>query len=97
MDDPKKSIKNRSLELKWAREQVRILKEKKVSEFREKWMTGKEVMMVLGISRRTLQKLRDRGALPFVRLFGKLFYKVKDVYAMLESRYQKRKKTYNNE
>lgn len=97
MEEPPKSIKNRSLELKWAREQVRILKEKKVSAFREKWMTGKEVMMVLGISRRTLQKLRDKGVLPFVRLFGKFYYKVKDVYAMLESRYQKQKKTKNNE
>lgn len=97
MDEPQKSIKNRSLELKWAREQVRILKQKQVDAFRQRWMTSKEVMMVLGISRRTLQKLRDKGALPFVRLFGKFFYKVKDVYVMLESRYNKPKKTRKNE
>lgn len=97
MEEPPKSIKNRSLELKWAREQVQILKRKQVDAFRQKWLTGKEVMMVLGVSRRTLQKLRDKGALPFVRLFGKFFYKVKDVYAMLESRYQKPKRQKKNE
>lgn len=92
MDDQQPSIKNRSLELKWAREQLKILKKKQVLSFREKWFDNQDVMMALRISRRTLQKLRDLGILPFARLEGKLFYKRGDLNSMLESRYSKQKK-----
>lgn len=97
MEEPPKSIKTRSLELKAAREQIKSLKKRQVLSFREKWFDGQDVMMALRISRRTLQKLRDKGLLPFVRLFGKFYYKVKDVYTMLESRYQEQKKQKKDE
>jgi hypothetical protein len=97
MDDPPKSFKNRSLELKWAREQIKSLSKKEVRSFREKWLDTSDVLMALRISRRTLQKLRTQGLLPFVRLAGKLFYKGKDLDTLLTSRYRKSKKTKNNE
>jgi len=97
MDDHPQSIKNRSLELKWAREQIKSLKRKQVQAFRAKWFDGQDALAALSISRRTLQKLRDEGILPFIRLQGKLFYKVKDLNSLLESRRSKHKKTKNNE
>lgn len=97
MDDQPKSMKNRSLELKWAREQLKSLRKKQVQSFRDKWFDGPDVLMALRISRRTLQKLRDRGILPFIRLQGKLFYKVKDLNSLLESKYAKQKKKKKND
>jgi len=92
MDDHNPSFKNHSLELKWAREQLKILKKKQVQSFREKWFDNQDVLMALRISRRTLQTLRDMGILPFARLQGKLFYKIKDLHSLLESRYAKHPK-----
>ena len=97
MDDPTPSIRNRSLELKWAREQLKILKKKQVLSFKEKWFDSADVLMALRISRRTLQKLRDQGILPFARLYGKLFYKAKDLDSILNSRYTKQKKSTTHE
>lgn len=97
MADQPPFFKNRSLELKWAREQLKILKKKQVLSFKEKWFDSSDVLMALRISRRTLQKLRDRGILPFVRLYGKLFYKAKDLDSILNSRYSKQKKSNSNE
>lgn len=97
MDDQSPSIKNRSLELKWAREQLKILKKKQVLSFKEKWFDTSDVLMALRISRGTLQKLRNQGILPFVRLYGKLFYKAKDLDALLNSRYKKQQKSSKDE
>lgn len=97
MDDPPKSSKIKSLELKRARDQIKILSKNHVHSFREKWFDTQDVLIALRISRRTLQKLRTQGLLPFVRLLGKLFYNAKDVNALLESRYHKQKKQKNNE
>lgn len=83
--------------MKWARVQLKILKKKQVLSFKEKWFDSSDVIMALRISRRTLQKLRDRGILPFVRLYGKLFYKAKDLDTLLNSRYTKQNKETRHE
>lgn len=92
MEDPPKQSKIKSLELKRARDQIRILSKNHIRSFREKWFDTQDVLIALRISRRTLQKLRTQGLLPFVRLLGKLFYNAKDVNALLENRYHKQKK-----
>lgn len=97
MEDSPNFNKSSSLELKRAREQIKSLSKKEVRSFREKWLDTSDVLFALRISRRTLQKLRTQGLLPFVRLAGKLFYKGKDLDALLTARYNKRKKQKKNE
>lgn len=56
------------------------------------WMDGQEVMLLLKISKRTLQSMRDNGTLPFSRINGKFYYKAEDIQLMLESNYSSSKK-----
>lgn len=51
------------------------------------WLDNQDVSMALHLSKRTLQTLRDNGTLPYSRIKDKIFYKVSDVNALLESNY----------
>jgi len=44
-----------------------------------KWYDNQDVCQMLRISPRKLQSLRDSGALPFVKINRKIFYKPEDV------------------
>lgn len=44
-----------------------------------RWYDNQEVCMILRISPRTLQTLRDNGTLPFSQINRKIFYKPEDV------------------
>jgi len=46
-------------------------------------LDNQQVCMLLSISKRTLQNLRDSGVLPFTKMGGKVFYKPEDVEKML--------------
>lgn len=59
----------------------------RAQKFKENWVDPQDVMLSLHISRRTLQSLRDNGLLPYSRINGKLYYKMSDVEALLESNY----------
>lgn len=50
----------------------------------EKYLTNKEVCQLLRISSRTLQNWRDTGKIPFIRLKGKILYKVTEVKDLLK-------------
>lgn len=68
---------------------VEIAKQKPdQTDIAESWIDGQDVMQALHISKRTLQTLRDTGALPFSRINGKFYYKVSDIENMLETNYQ---------
>ena len=41
----------------------------------DRYLTDKEVAELLKVSRRTLQKMRNNGTLPFILLGGKALYK----------------------
>ena len=43
------------------------------------WLDGQDVCMILDISKRKLQTLRDNRTLPFTMVGHKAFYKAKDV------------------
>ena len=45
----------------------------------QKWYDNQDVCQILRISPRKLQSLRDSGALPFVKINRKIFYKPDDV------------------
>ena len=55
--------------------------------FKEEWIDGQDVMMLLHISQRTLQTLRDNKTLPFSRINGKFYYKVSDLEELLDQNY----------
>jgi hypothetical protein len=60
------------------------------AESHPEWLTGKEVMKILGVTSRTLQKYRDTGILDFSQVSRKkILYKRADVMQFLEDKSQK--------
>ncbi|WP_455589294.1 helix-turn-helix domain-containing protein, partial [Bacteroides rodentium] len=55
----------------------------------DRYLTDKEVAELLKVSRRTLQKMRNNGTLPFILLGGKALYKEYDIQRLLEINYRK--------
>ena len=55
----------------------------------DRYLTDKEVSEILKVSRRTLQKMRNNGTLPFILLGGKALYKEYDIQRLLEINYRK--------
>jgi len=55
--------------------------------FSATWADRQDVMQMLHVSQRTLQTLRDSGALPFSRINGKFYYRISDIEALLEANY----------
>jgi hypothetical protein len=53
------------------------------------WLDGQDVMMLLHISKRNLQNLRDREILPYSRINGKFYYKAADIQDLLEKNYSR--------
>jgi len=49
----------------------------------KKWLTGQDVCMILNISKRTLQLLRDSGRLAFTQINRQMYYKPEDVERLI--------------
>lgn len=80
------------------KEYIMSVNQSKSTMLNETWMDGQEVMLLLKISKRTLQSMRDNGTLPFSRINGKFYYKTEDIQILLESNYSSSKKIeYGNE
>lgn len=80
-------------EMRILKKEMKYVKTSRVDEFKETWVDGQEVLQMLHISSRTLQRLRDCDQLPFSRINGKFYYKVSDVEAILEKNYSLNKKS----
>jgi hypothetical protein len=65
-------------------------------QFNELWYDNQDIALALHLSKRTLQTLRTNGMLPYSRLNNKIYYKVTDVKALLESNYLKNYKSRTN-
>lgn len=50
----------------------------------KKWLDSQEVCILLDISKRTLQSLRDSGKLGYSMIGHKIFYRPSDVQAMID-------------
>jgi len=74
------------------KEYIMSVNQSKSKLLKDTWMDGQEVMLLLKISKRTLQSMRDNGTLPFSRINGKFYYKAEDIQLMLESNYSSSKK-----
>ena len=56
----------------------------------EDWLDSQDVMQMLHIGSRTLQKLRDNGTLPFSRINHKLYFRRQDLEAILNNNYTRK-------
>jgi hypothetical protein len=65
----------------------------KSTDLKSEWMTPIEVGHALGMSAKTLQRLRNCGALPYSRVHGKIYFKRADVEQLLENNYHKVNRT----
>jgi len=50
------------------------------------WVTNKEAMRLLGLSKPTLARYRADGTLPFSKVGSSVFYRVADLQALLDGR-----------
>jgi DNA-binding transcriptional MerR regulator len=50
----------------------------------KRWLTNREAMTYLGVSKSTLQRYRSDGLLPYSKIGLKLYYKVSDIEALLK-------------
>jgi len=53
----------------------------------EDWFDNQDVMQILHISTRTLQKLRSNGTLPYSRIGKKIYYHRQDIITILSTHY----------
>jgi len=51
----------------------------------EKFLTNKDVCVMLHISSRTLQDWRDTGKIPFIRIRGKILYRESEIMSLLDT------------
>ncbi|MCD8030379.1 MAG: helix-turn-helix domain-containing protein [Bacteroides sp.] len=58
------------------------------------WLDNQEVCLLLSISPRTLQTLRDNGTLSYSQISRKIYYKREDVMAILPVVEQRKKDLY---
>lgn len=56
------------------------------SKTMNEWLDNQDVCLLLKISQRTLQNLRDNGSIPYTQIKRKTFYKQEDVLRFIEKR-----------
>ena len=60
-----------------------IIAAEKQGGLKDKWYVTDEVCKLLNISRRTLQKMRDRGAIEYTKTGKKCYYKAASIDAFM--------------
>ncbi|HNQ67814.1 MAG TPA: helix-turn-helix domain-containing protein [Bacteroidales bacterium] len=55
----------------------------------ERWLDNQDIMLLLKISKRTLQTYRDERRIPFSQVGAKIYYKSSDVEKFLKKNYNK--------
>lgn len=54
-------------------------------DYEESYVDSDDVKKFLGISERTMQRIRAERLIPYSKVRGKAFYKIKDIRAVMES------------
>ncbi|MFH2142052.1 MAG: helix-turn-helix domain-containing protein [Bacteroidota bacterium] len=65
------------------------LKTKAESPLSEKWLDNQDIMLLLKVSKRTLQSYRDENKVPFSQIGNKIYYKASDIEKFLKKNYRK--------
>jgi len=55
----------------------------------ERWLDNQDVMLLLKISKRTLQTYRDESRIPFSQIGQKIYYRASDIEKFLKKNYRK--------
>jgi hypothetical protein len=55
----------------------------------ERWLDNQDILLLLKISKRTLQSYRDERKIPFSQVGAKIYYKASDVEKFLKKNYNK--------
>jgi len=66
--------------------QVFTLTRKASAKNTEEWLDNQEVCLLLKISPRTLQNLRDNRSIPYTRIERKIFYNKREIWNFIEKR-----------
>lgn len=62
----------------------------------ERLLDNQELCQLLHVSKRTLQRYRDSGELPFQTVYKKTYYKESDVFAFIRINFDKKRRNNNN-
>jgi hypothetical protein len=62
----------------------------------EELLDNQDVLQMLKISNRSLQRYRTAGALPYYTISGKIYYKSSDVQAFIRERFNEKRKNKEN-
>jgi len=55
----------------------------------ERWLDNQDVMLLLKVSKRTLQTYRDENKVPYSQIGHKIYYKASDIEKFLKKNYKK--------
>ncbi len=58
-------------------------------KLKERWLDNQEVIILLNISKRTLQTYRDEALIPYSQIGFKMYYKAVDIERFLKRHYKK--------
>jgi hypothetical protein len=64
-------------------EEIRALIKQQPPDLQKEWLRSSEVRDMLGISHGTLQNLRIKGALPYRKIGGLMYYRYEDIRRLL--------------
>lgn len=74
-----------------SKEDLKVFKEELLKEIKQfgqgqskKWLKSNEVRKLLNISPGTLQHLRVNGTLRYTKIGGMMYYKLEEIYQILE-------------
>ncbi len=62
----------------------------------ERLLDNQDLCQLLNVSKRTLQRYRDSGELPYQTLYHKTLYKEGDVYTFIRTNFEKKRGNDNN-
>ena len=62
----------------------------------EHLLDNQDLCRLLNVSKRTLQRYRSSGELPFHRIYHKTYYKESDVHAFIRSHFEKNSENKNH-
>ena len=65
------------------------INELEMQKMKNEWLTTEQVMGILKISKRTMQRYRDNGLISFAQVGSRVFYRSEDVETFLENHYNK--------
>jgi len=66
-----------------------LIRKARQNPLSDTWLDVAETCILLKISKRTLQKYRDNGVLPFSQISGKIYFPASDIEEHLKKHYNK--------